>query len=110
MRVLYDRPKGKRIKKGSSKVMWNDQVRKVDNFFGLTHCVRLNENLLDWDIDCQKWVNIDDCISIRTSSYNTNIKNLKQAIRHMKKHDEIPKGTKFILESNFKGYDIVIIK
>lgn len=110
MRVLYDKPKGKRIKKGGSKVVWGDQIRKVDNFCGLTHWVRLNEKLLEWDIKHQSWVNIDDCHSGRLSNYNTNIKNLKQAIRHIKKHDEIPKGTRMVLESRFKGYDIVIIK
>lgn len=44
------------------------------------------------------------------ADFNPKISNLKQAIRHLKKHNEIPKGTKFKLESNFPGYDIYIIK
>ena len=47
---------------------------------------------------------------ILVNSSNDKIKNLKSAIRHIKKHDEIPKGTRMRLESRFKGFDIIITK
>lgn len=34
----------------------------------------------------------------------------KAAIRHLRKHDEIPKGTRFLLVSRFVGCDRVLIK
>lgn len=109
MRVIYDKPKGQRIKKGRSKIMWGDKIRKIDNFCGLTHWVRLSEPLLYWSNNDKKWVDSNGYCG-KISSHNTDIKNLKQAIRHIKRHDEIPKGTRMVLESRFKGFDIVIIK
>lgn len=110
MRVIYDKPRGQRIKKGSCKILHNGKLEKINNFRGLTHWARLNEHVLDWDVINEKWIDIckEDCTI--TSSCNDEIKNLKQAIRHIKKHDEIHKGTRMILESRFKGFDIVIIK
>lgn len=35
---------------------------------------------------------------------------LKAALRHIKKHDEIPKGIKFRLVSVFVGVDIILTK
>ncbi len=37
-------------------------------------------------------------------------KSVKAAKRHLRRHDEIPKGTKFILESRFMGFDRVLTK
>lgn len=34
----------------------------------------------------------------------------KAALRHLRKHDEIPKGTRFLLVSKFVGCDRVLIK
>lgn len=110
MRILYNKPRGQRIKKGSCKILYNGKLKKFDNFCGLTHWARLSEPVLDWDIINKRWIDIREDDNGRTSSHNDKIKNLKQAIRHIKKHDEIPKGTRMILESRFKGYDIIIIK
>lgn len=112
MKVIYDRPRGSRIKKGSEKVEFNGKKIRMKVFIGLTHWCRLDEKLLDWSYDLQKWVEIssDEYDFRNASSVNSDISNLKQAIRHVKKHDEIPKGTRMRLESNFKGYDIIIIK
>lgn len=107
MKVIYSKPKGQRIKKGSNKVNTNGNKRRVNNFYGLNHWVRLDEELLYWNEKKQLWTTD---IYESTCTDNFNIKNLKQAIRHIKKHNEIPKGTRMVLESNFKGYDIVIIK
>lgn len=34
----------------------------------------------------------------------------KAALRHLRKHDEIPKGTRFVLVSRFVGGDRVLVK
>ena len=38
------------------------------------------------------------------------IKSVKAALRHIRKHNELPKGTKVRLCSNFVGCDVIITK
>ena len=109
MKVKYIKPKGRRIKKGSIKMIVNGVPKRIDNFMGLE--VRV-PNLYWWNKG-NMWINKENNkfkVNGWLSTWNGNIKNLKQAIRYIKKHNEIPKGTKFILRSRFKGYDIIIIK
>ena len=119
MKVHYDKPKGQRVKKGSIKITINGRKKRMNYFNGLTHWTRLNEQLLYYIPELDKWMiydKVDELKSpnkkgyIRVSSSNDKIKNLKSAIRHIKKHDEIPKGTRMRLESRFKGFDIIITK
>lgn len=107
MKVYYDKPKGKRIKKGS--VKWKG--RRVRMFSGLTQIYNPNhEGFVElWYFhDIDKWCEFEEGQG-RCSNRNNNIKNLKQAIRHIKKQN-IPKGTVFELTSNFIGYNIYIVK
>ena len=100
MKIIYDAPKGYRIKKGTSKVYGTRQ----NNFIGLT-C----SDYYWWVESAKKWKKIEDIAKDESSSsHNNNIKNLKQAIRHLKKQRNVPKGTKFILVSLFGGYSINI--
>lgn len=112
MKVTYECPKGQRIKKGSTKVEFGfngeKMKRRINNFYGLT-C--LGDFVYGVDID--RWLLMYDDTSNNcffSSTHNDNITNVKSAIRHIRKHDEIPKGTRFRLCSNFKGYNIFIIK
>lgn len=101
MKVRYEQQKGSRIKKGSIKY----GNRRINNFWSLA-C-----HGYWWVYKDEKWAksgeepsNSDLCIHLYK------IKNLKSAIRHIKKHDEVPKGTEFTLVSNFEGYNIYIRK
>ena len=118
MKVHYDRPKGQRVKKGSIKITINGKKRRMNYFNGLTHWAKLSEELLYYVPELDKWMTYDKVNELESnkkgyilvSSSNDKIKNLKSAIRHIKKHNEIPKGTRMRLESRFKGFDIIIIK
>lgn len=48
-----------------------------------------------------------DCTSFTYT--NTSINSVKSAIRHIK-NSNLPKGTKFIVNSHFVGHDVIIIK
>ena len=118
MKVHYDRPKGQRVKKGSIKITINGRKKRMNYFNGLTHWAKLSEQLLYYVPEVDKWMTYDKVSEVESnikgyilvSSSNDKIKNLKSAIRHIKKHDEIPKGTRMKLESRFKGFDIIITK
>lgn len=109
MRVIYEATKGHRIKKGTTKIKIGDAIKRVDNFIELE---RISPIDLYWCDDTNSWINSEDYYgtSYWVSSSNNNIKNLRQAIKHIKKHDEIPKGAIFVLYSRFQGYNITIIK
>ena len=119
MKVHYDRPKGQRVKEGSIKITINGKKERMNYFNGLTHWAKLSEELLYYVPELDKWTTYDKVSELEinnkkgytlVSSSNDKIKNLKSAIRHIKKHDEIPKGTRMRLESRFKGFDIIITK
>lgn len=101
MKIKYTAPKGKRIKKGSTKI---EGGRRLNNFSSITMM-----GDLWWDKVDKKWRNIDDIPA--THSYSSNyygIHSLKACISHIKRHPEIPRGTWVMLNSNFVGYDICI--
>lgn len=68
-----------------------------------------NYGALYYDYNKKQWVSREEYTgkyfpaSFPCSSY-------KAAIRHLKKHDEIPKGTQFKLVSRFVGFDRIITK
>lgn len=101
MKIKYQRPKGSRITKGSYKY----NGKRYDNFVVLKVLGYI------WSEEMNKWYEVNkEPSDIVWSFENANIRNLKQAIRHLKKHDEIPKGTKCVLCSRWKGYNIYITK
>jgi len=67
------------------------------------------KNNLYWYEDLKVWDKVRNDTGCSFSNYNNNIDNLKQAIRHIKKHKELVKGTRLLLSSNFVGYEIEII-
>jgi hypothetical protein len=99
MRIKYDKPKNQRIKKGTTKY----NGRRILNFWGI-EC-----SGYWWHDKTYKWIKLEDWHNEgNVSTINLNIKNLKQAIRHVKKHSYLPKGIEFRLASNLRGYDIYI--
>lgn len=106
MKIIYEAHKGKRIKKGT--------LRYLNGYrcpiFSL-ECTDEDDNILWWFEDTKQW---RTTLSKKggwngiCSSCNDNIHSLKATIRHIKKHNYLPKGTKFILKSLYVGYDITI--
>lgn len=105
MKVRYQAPKGKRIKKGTFKRVGGKRLRY---FTGLESGDK-EDNRLWWHYRLKRWVKLDDYAS-GIMTCNHAIKNVKQAIRHLNKHDEIPKGAKFVLKNRFTGYDVYFTK
>lgn len=103
MRIIYNAAKGKRYKKGTAKI--KNRSRRL-NIFSSIEC----SNDYWWSESKKKWIQYDEWNNdgnICTSCYD--VKNVKQLIRHMKKHSKyLPKGIKFILKSNFIGINNII--
>lgn len=103
MRIKYNTPKGKRYKKGTIK------LKEVGQRLPIFQCLLCSGYL--WHYKSNKWVLPDDkyCYEFDVDAQYFNVKNIRQLVRHMKKHSEyLPKGTKFILVSRFnKVKDIV---
>lgn len=80
---------------------------KMKNQFWLLEAV--DHRGFQYDYDLKKWFPYKE--------YHGNIypgsfpcKSYKAAKRHLKKHNEIPKGTQFRLVSQFVGYDRYLTK
>ena len=103
----FKQPKGQRIFKGTVKLQ--GKRKRVYMFMGLEN---LDNNHLMWSDKLNRWVGLSDqpegdyCLC----SISKPIRSVKAAIRHVRKHDEIPKGARMVLVSNFVGYDVEIIK
>ena len=84
---------------------------KMNNqFIGMEHYLGHTKPgaWLWYDNDTEKWRFLQDCDGY--SSNMVGIHSFKAARRHLRKHDEIPKGTKFRLASRFVGYDRILVK
>jgi hypothetical protein len=107
MKVYYKQRKGRRIKKGTVKV--RGRKHRVRMFHGL--CIYGCD--LWWCDEVNKWIDFDYFSKHHLRSCgttNNKIKSVAAAVAHVKRHDEIPKGTEVWLHSNFKGFDVKIIK
>lgn len=105
MRIKYYKPKNARIKKGTTKVK-GDKNRRV-NFLGLT-MISDNDNSW-WCKDLNKWCTLAEVKGLDFGTHNDDIKSLKAAISHIKRHPELKKGTIMNLNSNFRYCDIDLI-
>ena len=100
MRVIFEKPKGLRIKSGTHKGSFgryrNFVWAEIDGYW--------------WADEAKKWMLLDDFygnnINGGCSTGCNEVKNVKQLVRHMKKHSYIPKGTKIRLASRFIGFDV----
>jgi hypothetical protein len=105
MKIKYYKPKNARIKKGTTKMEYGSKKRKY-NFFGLT---MIDGNNSWWCEDLNKWCKLEEVKGKEFSNYNNDIKSLKAAISHIKRHPELKKGIIMNLSGNFRYYDIDII-
>lgn len=79
------------------------------NFKGYDYKTFKTKIELYYDPNKKKWVKRDEFTGCwYPASYSCH--SLKAAKRHLKKHDEIPKGTKFRLVSRYIGCDIWLVK
>jgi hypothetical protein len=99
LKIRYDAPKNSRIKKGTCKY----KGKRVFYFHGV-ECKGYwwHEERNKW-IKFEEWHNEGDICTC-----NDNVNNLKQLIRHIKRHNYLPKGTEFILVSMFQGLNIYV--
>ena len=102
MKIKYNTSKGNRYKKGSIKVK---KLGKRLNIFDSLNCKGYW-----WHCQLEKWIKYEDWHGNGDISTNCHkIKNVKQLIRHIKKHsDYLPKGTKFILVSRFSDIKNIV--
>lgn len=68
-----------------------------------------DEDYLHYDIYKKKWVKCKDYEGYWLPGAAP-CRSYKAATRHLRKHNEIPKGTKFRLVSKYFGCDILLVK
>ena len=102
MKIEFSKVKRHRTMKGSYKV--EGRKKRLSVYSGLTTMGMIDNGW--WCDKLNRWCSLEELGNNSFSSSNLNIVNLKQAIRHIKKHKELPKGTKLSLRGNFVGYYI----
>jgi len=106
MKVKHQFSKGNRYFCTSQKIQGNKKLHRLPFYWGL--CI---DNLL-WNETLKKWGTFEEFKETHTS-YGTHMErvtSVKAALRHIRKHNELPKGTKVRLCSNFVGCDVIITK
>ena len=101
MKIRYQAQKGFRVKKGSVKF----KDRRLNRFMGVVIDVG---NKKWWCNSLDRWIEPEEADGRGYSTANYNVSNLKQLIRHVKKHKELEKGTKLRLRGRFKRTDITL--
>lgn len=95
MKVKYELPKGKRFKKGT--VKWRGKRWNIFDSIDVKHYFFIPK--------LNKWVHVDSKLIGKYGAQSFSdkpIHSLKAAIRYIKKHSEIPKGTECVLQSRFR--------
>lgn len=87
-------------------------IRKINyGYFGLTPCGDIN---LWFDENDNKWKTYEECLEHLDNNVNFSnyayVFTYKAAKRHLRRHNEIPVGTKFLLSSLYIGQDRMLIK
>lgn len=81
---------------------------KINRYFD---CLESLNPELVYDLQDNIWKNINMCKNpCSPFSPDNGIKTYKAAIRHIRKHNEIPEGTKFKVLSMYVGLDRYITK
>ena len=109
--IKFNQPKGRRIYKGTIKVPHKNN--RIPVFMGLEN---MDNNHLMWSDELDRWIGI--CNKPKgipkgvhsLCSMSKPIRSVKAAVKHIKKHSEIPRGARMVLASSFVGYDVEIIK
>ena len=111
MKVKHPFPKGHRYNCSSQKIPGNKKIHRLPFYCGLSACDP-NGTTLWWNDNFKKWGTFEEFMNTKTS-YGTclhNICSVRAAKRHIRKHDEITKGTRFTLISNFVSCNVIITK
>ena len=106
MKVKHPFSKGSRYFCTSQKIKGGNRKHRLPFYWGLS----IDD--LWWNETFKKWGTFEDFKDTHTN-YGTHkewVTSVKAAIRHIRKHDEIPKGTKVRLCSSFVGCDVIITK
>lgn len=85
---------------------------KMNNQFIGIEQVYDDQDFEDWlwyEYGTKTWKPVKDCDDWYSNNYH-GIHSFKAARRHLRKHEEIPKGTLFRLVSRFVGYDRILVK
>ncbi|WP_206459391.1 hypothetical protein [Anaerovorax sp. IOR16] len=108
MKITYNTQKGNRYKCSSEKLNknYNHKYHRLPIFCGV-FCRGVS---YWWVEDLKKWCKSSDIPkNVDAMSDNCNITNIKQFVRHLKKCEKyLPKGTIFVLRSNFVGVKNII--
>ena len=104
MKVRYQKKKGHRYKKVTHK---DPHRGRIWIFYGLS-C----QDRFYYSARLNLWIPANELKGNYgvSSSCNLKIHSLKAALRHIRKHPEIPANTRFRLASNYIGNDIFIRK
>ncbi len=112
MKVKHPFQKGHRYNCTSQKIKGKSKIPRLSFYWGLTIDKTVDGSDLWWNDTKKKWGTFTEFKETH-DSYGThlhNITSLKAAKSHIRKHDELPKGTKVRLCSNFVGCDVIITK
>lgn len=81
-------------------------------YFGLQNIGERGNDLWWWEKK-KKWANWKEIVKDKDYGYycsTYHVNTLRAAIAHLKRHNEIPKGTKFRLISQYIGKDRILTK
>ena len=84
---------------------------KMNNQFIGIEQVYEDQDFEDWlwhESGTNLWKPVKNCCGWHSNIHG--VHSFKAARRHLRKHNEIPKGTKFLLVSRFVGYDRILVK
>ena len=112
MKVKHPFQKGHRYFCTSQKIHNSSRHNRLPFYWGLTIDSTPNGKSLWWNDTLKKWGTFEEFKDTKTN-YGTHkdwTTSVKAALRHIRKHDELPKGTKVRLCSNFVGCDVIITK
>ena len=112
MKVKHPFQRGHRYFCTSQKVKGSKRLQRLPFYHALTIDHNPNGNDLWWNETKKKWGTFTEFKETHDSygTHKENVTSLKAAMRHIRKHDELPKGTKVRLCSNFVGCDVIITK
>lgn len=111
MKIKHMLQKGQRCNCSTQKNTGYGNMRfhRIPIYWCLT--ITQNDTGLWWCNKLNRWETIDNIPNEYSySTHSKEIHSVKAAISHVKRHNELPKGTKLRLCSNFVGCDVIITK
>lgn len=110
MKIKYGLPKGKRFNCSSRK---NENRKSKWHRIPIFHGLQIinNEKGLWWCPEFHRWMTLEE-LRGKGVCYQTwvPLRSVRAAKSHIRRHDELSKGTRFILSSNYVGCDVYFRK